>query len=169
MRYKATKIAPIDQKGFTLLEVLIAFIITTISVATILNAFSMSHRLSLKGAEEKEVARIAEFLLASLDSDPYFLQDMKAVSGTVEGDEEPWTYSVEFNDVVIEGFTQKEDNKEYPKEMTLHIISPLTKKDYIFTTWVLHSPKTAANRKAGKTSGKKDSSSGSKLKGRRGL
>jgi len=128
----------LKSKGFTLLEVLIAFIITAISIATILNAFSMSHRLSRKGEEEKEVARVAEFLIAELDSDPSFLKEMKQVSGTVEGNEENWTYAVEFNNVIIEGL-EKKDNSELPMEMKLHLTSPYTNKEYIFTTWVLQS------------------------------
>lgn len=156
------------DRGFTLLEVLIAFIITSISIAAILNAFSMSHKLSIKGEEEKEVARIAELLLANLDADPYFLQDMKPVSGSVEGNEDPWRYSVEFNDVAIEGFEKNEDETESVREMTIHLIAPSSNKGYLFTTWVIHSQK-AAGRKTDGTRGKKDSSPGSILKGRRGL
>lgn len=129
--------------GFTLLEVLIAFVITAISIATILNAFSMAHKQLMRGEEEKEVARVAEFILANIDSGMQ-LQKTGDLSGEVPGNGGMWRYVVNFTDVFIEGI-KMEEHGERLKEMDLTIISPISNREYTFTTWVLQSDNARMN------------------------
>jgi prepilin-type N-terminal cleavage/methylation domain-containing protein len=78
--------------GFTLVEVLVALIILSISLGSIFQALSSSRRISLKADESLTAVRIAHNLLANPILIPTALKDLK-VSGAIENETE-WHYTL---------------------------------------------------------------------------
>lgn len=71
------------QPGFTLLEVLVALAILSVSLAALLLSLSASLHHELRARREAEAAQVAQSLLSSLGD------DIPLQAGTVDGDEGP--------------------------------------------------------------------------------
>ena len=81
-----------SQRGFTLIEVLVALIILGISLGAVFQALSVSRRISLKADETLTAVRLAQNLLAN----PALI-DTALKGGEIAGnvDTEPaWRYSL---------------------------------------------------------------------------
>ncbi len=79
-----------NQRGFTLMEVLVAVALVGISIGVILSGFALGHRQALRGALAKEAAQLAEGLLQELSSAERPLEEE---SGEFEG-HPGWRYEI---------------------------------------------------------------------------
>ena len=59
---------PMTQRGFTLLEVLVAFVVFTITLGVLLNIFSLAIRTTQTAQDQQKAVLLAESKLAELDA-----------------------------------------------------------------------------------------------------
>jgi prepilin-type N-terminal cleavage/methylation domain-containing protein len=87
-------------RGFTLIEVLVALILISISLGAVFQAFSQSKNISWRSDEKMECSRIAHNILADSALMEAALDD-EEISGNVEG-ESGWRYSMTVQPLLIE-------------------------------------------------------------------
>lgn len=109
----------IAQRGFTLIEVLVALMILGVSLAAVFQALSSSRRLSLKAEESLAAVRLAQNLL----SNPALID--AALSGKERGgncDNEPdWRYSLSALPLEISTGNTRHDVYQVPAMYELNL------------------------------------------------
>lgn len=60
----------IRQRGFTLMEILVAFVVMTLSLGVILNILSLAMRTTQSADQKQQALLLAESALAKLQADP---------------------------------------------------------------------------------------------------
>ncbi|OQY13872.1 MAG: hypothetical protein B6I31_00225 [Desulfobacteraceae bacterium 4572_19] len=125
------------EKGFTLLEVLIALTIIGISLGVIFQSLARSKRISWKADEVMEAARISNNLLADSVLLEQVVKD-KDMDGTVE-DDDKWSYTISAKPLEIEVFEDDENSVEiasmYEINLCLILKSHSKEKSFCLARW----------------------------------
>jgi prepilin-type N-terminal cleavage/methylation domain-containing protein len=106
------------RDGFTLLEVLVALIIISVSMGAIFQAFSQSKQIAWRSTEVAEATRIANNLLSDASLIEEVFKD-KERKGELK-DEPGWRYALSFVPLEVKGESEK-DVIELPAMWKLHL------------------------------------------------
>ncbi|OCC16305.1 hypothetical protein DBT_0122 [Dissulfuribacter thermophilus] len=127
----------LSQKGFTLMEVLVATAICGIALGIALSGLSQGHQSNMRAVLMEEAGRAARLVMhktSSLNQE----SSKEEMEGEIEG-MEGWSYSVNYDDLNVRikdtsSVDQEEEEKVFEidelKKMTIKIFSP---KGRIFT------------------------------------
>ncbi len=108
-----------DQRGFTLIEVLVALMILGVSLSAVFQALSSSRRLSLKADESLTAARLAQNILTNPALIDASLKG-KAMGGNIDGDRD-WRYSLTAQPLEISTGSTKHDVYQVPTMYELNL------------------------------------------------
>ncbi len=125
----------LGERGFTLLEVLVATAIIGISMGVLMSGLAQSHRQAYRGKLAMEAASVAQDLLRRFQEKGF----PDAADAPVEG-REGWHYQTKVQDLTIKvrtgGMEQKELDVSDLREFTLTIHPPENAAPFILTMWI---------------------------------
>ena len=125
----------VKERGFTLMEVLVAMTLTSLVIGVLLAGLAQSHNLAFRGDMAREAAQIGEMIFLNGDETPFRETEKEEVPG-----HPGWRYSISIKEAVvaITSETGEEEQKNIPElqEVVLAIFPPNEKRAFRVSRWI---------------------------------